>query len=127
MTRIDNGRTWPELERHDRSPAQKGPVRPEPGRATLDAAHLHLSATDLVLRALTAHSESSFATAVRSYTLVLARSEADSIRAVIVNHRGMAYFALGEVHPSSRQGQGVVGTVASMQPENRDRLLVARE
>ncbi len=50
----------------------------------------------LVLRALTAHSEESFTRAIRLYSRILLRPQADPIRAIILNHRGMAYFALSE-------------------------------
>ena len=50
----------------------------------------------LVLRALTAHSEESFSRAIRLYSRILLRSQADPIRSIILNHRGMAYFAINE-------------------------------
>ncbi|MBN2340946.1 MAG: tetratricopeptide repeat protein [Deltaproteobacteria bacterium] len=50
----------------------------------------------LVLRALTAHSDESFSRAVRLYSRVLLMPQADPIRSIILNHRGMAYFAIGE-------------------------------
>jgi len=66
----------------------------------LDAERLdevqRLDLDKLVLRALTAHSEGAFDTAIRLYSLVLSRKDVESIRPLILNHRGMAYFALGE-------------------------------
>ena len=50
----------------------------------------------LTLRALTAHSEELFVRAIRLYSRILTLPQADSIRAIILNHRGMAYFAVGE-------------------------------
>ncbi|MBN2530629.1 MAG: tetratricopeptide repeat protein [Deltaproteobacteria bacterium] len=50
----------------------------------------------LVLRALTAHSEESFSRAIRLYSRILLRPQSDPIRSIILNHRGMAYFAINE-------------------------------
>ena len=49
-----------------------------------------------VLRALTAHSDESFSRAIRLYSRILLRPQADPIRSIILNHRGMAYFAINE-------------------------------
>lgn len=50
----------------------------------------------LVLRALTAHSEESFSRAIRLYSRVLLLPQANPIRSIILNHRGMAFFAINE-------------------------------
>lgn len=50
----------------------------------------------LVLRALTAHSDEAFGRAIRLYSRILLLPKSDPIRAIIFNHRGMAYFAIGE-------------------------------
>ncbi|MBN2718827.1 MAG: tetratricopeptide repeat protein [Deltaproteobacteria bacterium] len=50
----------------------------------------------LVLRALTAHSDEAFGRAIRLYSRILLRPQADPIRSIILNHRGMAYFAINE-------------------------------
>ena len=62
--------------------------------ATDDAQRLDID--KLVLRALTAHSDGDLCSAIRLYSLVLTRAGTEPIRPVILNHRGMAYFALGE-------------------------------
>jgi putative GTP pyrophosphokinase len=61
-----------------------------------DAERLDLD--QLLLRALTAHAEGALGGAVQLYSMVLTRPVTDPIRAVIFNHRGMAYFALGETN-----------------------------
>ncbi len=50
----------------------------------------------LVLRALTAHSDESFSRAIRLYSKALLLPEVEDIQSIVINHRGMAYFALGE-------------------------------
>ena len=68
-------------------------------KAQLDACMddaLRLDLDKLLLRALTAHAESAFPSAIHLYSVVLTRSVPEPVRSVILNHRGMAYFALGE-------------------------------
>lgn len=67
----------------------------------------------LVLRALTAHSEGAFGPAIELYTLVLSRKDVESIRALILNHRGMAYFALGENHAARADFEAAVAIDAA--------------
>lgn len=61
-----------------------------------DAERLQLDR--LVLRSLTAHADGAFAYAIQLYSTLLGRSDSTPIRPLILNHRGMAYFALGESH-----------------------------
>lgn len=86
-------------------------------RERLDAEHLdeihRLDLDKLVLRALTAHSEGSFGAAIQLYSLVLSREDVESIRSLILNHRGMAYFALGESHAARADFEAAVATDGS--------------
>ncbi len=50
----------------------------------------------IILKALTAHSEEDFSRAIRLYSRALKLSAPIHIRSILLNHRGMAYFALGE-------------------------------
>jgi len=67
-------------------PEEKGEeIRQYPSDATID---------DLLLAGLTAHNEERFAEAVAVYTRILDMKTIDtSVRSVILNHRGMAFFA----------------------------------
>jgi putative GTP pyrophosphokinase len=76
---------------------------------SLDEAQ-RLDLDKLVLHALTAHSEGSYAAAIQLYSLVLTREGVESIRPVILNHRGMAYFALGENHAARADFETAVAT-----------------
>ncbi len=50
----------------------------------------------IILKALTAHSEEDFSRAIRLYSRALKLPAPTSIHSILLNHRGMAYFALGE-------------------------------
>ena len=50
----------------------------------------------IILKALTAHSEEDFSRAIRLYSRALKLPAPIPIRSILLNHRGMAYFALGE-------------------------------
>lgn len=83
----------------------------------LDAERLgevqRLDLDKLVLRALTAHSEEAFGTAIQLYSVVMSRKDAEPIRPLILNHRGMAYFALGESHAARADFEAAVATDGS--------------
>jgi len=83
----------------------------------LDADHLdevqRLDLDKLVLRALTAHSEGLFDAAIQLYSLILSRKDVESIRPLILNHRGMAYFALGESHAARADFEAAIATDAT--------------
>ncbi len=72
-----------------------------------------LDLDQLVLRALTAHAEGAFGAAIQLYSLVLTRPGATSIRSIILNHRGMAFFALGENHAAKLDFESAVAADAS--------------
>ena len=67
-------------------PVEKGEeIQQYPSDASID---------DLLLAALTAHNEERFAEAIAVYTRILDMKTIDmSVRSIILNHRGMAYFA----------------------------------
>ncbi|MBN2331510.1 MAG: tetratricopeptide repeat protein [Deltaproteobacteria bacterium] len=50
----------------------------------------------IILKALTAHAEEDFSRAIRLYSRALKLPAEIHIRSILLNHRGMAYFALGE-------------------------------
>ena len=50
----------------------------------------------IILKALTAHSEEDFSRAIRHYSRALKLPAPIPIHSILLNHRGMAYFALGE-------------------------------
>ncbi|MDR0540521.1 MAG: tetratricopeptide repeat protein [Spirochaetaceae bacterium] len=53
------------------------------------------SIDDLLLNALYAHNRGLFAEAIGFYSIIMGMNPADKIAAVILKHRGMAYFAQG--------------------------------
>ena len=67
-------------------PEEMGEEIPQyPSEATID---------DLLLAALTAHNEERFTEAIAVYTRILNMKNIDAaVRSIILNHRGMAYFA----------------------------------
>ena len=67
------------------------PIRPKPIPSTLTS---RLEKT--MLRALEAHSGQNLETAIELYGLILGMKLERPIRSLVYNHRGMAYFSLGD-------------------------------
>ena len=55
-----------------------------------------------MLRALEAHSSNDLDTAIELYGLILSMKLDNPIRALVYNHRGMAYFSLGNQRQAIR-------------------------
>ena len=70
--------------------ADESPVRPKPIASTLKT---RLEKT--MLRALEAHSNHDLDTAIELYGVILGMKLSTNIRSLVYNHRGMAYFSLG--------------------------------
>ncbi len=66
------------------------PIKPKPIASTLKS---RLEKT--MLRALEAHSNHDLETAIELYTIILGMKLESKIRSLVYNHRGMAYFSLG--------------------------------
>ena len=69
-----------------------------PGKTMPQAAHREFDDTldSVLLRAISAHNDGRFETAIELYSQMLNSGIADGIMSVIYNHRGLAYFARSE-------------------------------
>ena len=54
----------------------------------------------VIINALSAHAEESFQVAADLYTRALSMPGVESVRSILLNHRGMAYLSLGDVEAS---------------------------
>ncbi|MFA7565813.1 MAG: tetratricopeptide repeat protein [Alkalispirochaeta sp.] len=72
----------------------------EPGRNGDGDSETILTGSDtidgLLIQALHAHNQKDYRTAIETYTDILAYQPADHVAAIILTHRGMAYFAMGD-------------------------------
>ncbi len=73
-----------------------------------------LSLDRLLFQALDAHSRHDYPLAINLYTRILERSTDRKIKSVIYNHRGMAYFVLGEY----RQAVNDFTRAVQLNPQN---------
>ncbi len=62
----------------------------------------------IIIDALSAHAEESFDTAIALYSRALEMQGVESVRAILHNHRGMAYLAIGDIDAAHDDFQSAI-------------------